>query len=53
MRKNYVVFGSKSGRGISKTKALFDLLSQAYYIWLCLEVLHGMLNPLKDIYSKI
>ena len=30
MRKNYVVFGSNSGRGISKTKALFDLLSQAY-----------------------
>ena len=30
MRKNYVVFGPTSGRGISKTKALFDCLSLHY-----------------------
>ncbi len=30
MRKNIVGFSSTSGRGISKTKALFDHLSLAY-----------------------
>ena len=38
MRKNYVVFGSNSGRGISKTKALFDLLSQAYLVFFSIKV---------------
>ncbi len=30
MRKNIIGFSSTSGRGISKTKALFDHLSLAY-----------------------
>ncbi len=30
MRKNNIGFSSTSGRGISKTKALFDHLSLAY-----------------------
>ena len=33
MMKNYVVFGPTSGRGISKTKALFGILLQYYKVY--------------------
>ena len=44
MRKNYVVFGPTSGRGISKTKALFDCLSLHYYYLLRLPLPPGSIS---------
>ncbi len=47
MRKNIVGFSSTSGRGISKTKALFDHLSLAYIVLLCPALLTHTQNTEK------